>query len=56
MKNELNNCQNGNIRLQKRLKTLKSKFSISDGVEIHYKWKEDWRKYFEEQSKAGDAS
>lgn len=39
------------LRLQERLKKLKGKFSISDSVEIHYKWKEDWRKYFEAQSK-----
>jgi hypothetical protein len=38
------------IRLQERLKKLKGKFSISDSVEIHYKWKEDWRKYFEQQT------
>ena len=37
------------LRLQERLKELKGKFAISDSVEIHYKWKEDWRKYFEEQ-------
>jgi hypothetical protein len=39
------------IRLQERLNKLKGKFSINDGVEIHHKWKEDWQKYFEEQSK-----
>jgi len=39
------------IRLQERLKKLKGKFSISDGVEIQYKWKQDWQNYFEEQSK-----
>ena len=38
------------LRLQERLKKLKGKFAISDSIEIHYKWKEDWRKYFEEQS------
>ena len=38
------------LRLQERLKELKGKFAISDSIEIHYKWKEDWRKYFEEQS------
>jgi hypothetical protein len=35
---------------------MKGKFSLKDGVEIHYKWKEDWQKYFEEQSKTQDAS
>lgn len=44
------------LRLQERLKKLKGKFSLSDGVEIHHKWKEDWRNYFEEQSKLNDAS
>lgn len=44
------------IRLQERLKKLKGNFSISDGVEIHQKWKEDWQRYFEEQSKTQDAS
>jgi hypothetical protein len=44
------------LRLQEKLKKLKGKFSISDSVEIHYKWKEDWRNYFEEQSKKQDAS
>ena len=44
------------IRLQERLKKLKGKFSISDGVEIHHKWKQDWKNYFEEQSKTQDAS
>ena len=44
------------IRLQERLKKLKGKFSISDGVEIHYKWKQDWQNYFDEQSKTQDAS
>jgi predicted CopG family antitoxin len=39
------------IRLQERLKKLKGKFSVSDGVEIHYKWKEDWIRYLEEQAK-----
>jgi hypothetical protein len=44
------------IRLQERLKKLKGKFSLKDGVEIHYKWKEDWQKYFEQESKTEDAS
>ena len=44
------------IRLQERLKKLKGKFSISDGVEIHHKWKQDWQNYFEVQSKTQDAS
>ena len=35
------------LRLQERLKKLKGNFSLSDGVEIHHKWKEDWRDYFE---------
>jgi len=39
------------IRLQERLKKLKGQFSISDGVEIYHKWKEDWQNYFEKQSK-----
>ena len=45
------------LRLQERMSQLKEgKFSISDGVEIHYKWKQDWQKYFEEQSKTQDDS
>jgi hypothetical protein len=44
------------IRLQERLKKLKGKFSIDDGVEIYYKWKQDWQKYFEEQSKTHDVA
>lgn len=44
------------LRLQERLKKLKGKFSLSDGVEIHHKWKEDYRNYFEEESKSDDAS
>jgi hypothetical protein len=39
------------IRLQERLKELKGNYTISDSVEIHYKWKEDWQKYFEENDK-----
>jgi hypothetical protein len=35
------------LRLQERLKKLKGKFSLSDGAEIHHKWKEDWSEYFE---------
>ena len=35
------------LRLQERLKKLKGKFSIKDAVEIHHKWKEEWRVYFE---------
>lgn len=42
------------IRLQERLKTMKGKFSLHDGVEIHYKWKQDWVKYFEEQQKLNE--
>lgn len=37
------------IRLQERLKELKGKFSVSDAAEIHYKWKQEWQNYFEEQ-------
>jgi hypothetical protein len=40
------------IRLQERLSKLKGKFSISDGIEIHHEWKEEWVKYFEEQDKS----
>jgi hypothetical protein len=29
----------------------KGKFDIMDAITILHKWKEDWRKYFEEQSK-----
>jgi hypothetical protein len=43
------------IRLQDGLDKLKGKFSISDGVEIQYKWAEDWQEYFKEQSKNLDA-
>lgn len=44
------------IRLQERLKKMKGKFSLNDGVEIHFEWKKEWEKYFEEQSKTKDAS
>jgi hypothetical protein len=43
------------IRLQERLKKMKGKFSLKDGVEIHYKWKEDWQKYFEEHTNIKEA-
>lgn len=39
------------LRLQERLKKLKGKFSLKDGIEIYHKWKADWVIYFEEQSK-----
>jgi hypothetical protein len=35
------------IRVSERLKKLKGKFSLNDGVEIHHKWKQEWEKYFE---------
>ena len=35
------------IRISERLKKLKGKFSLNDGVEIHHKWKQEWEKYFE---------
>ena len=44
------------LRLQERLKELKGKFSIADGVEIHYKWKEDWQNYYAQKSKPQNAS
>jgi len=34
------------IRISDRLKKLKGKFSLKDGVEIHHKWKQDWEKYY----------
>ena len=37
------------LRLQKAIKEKKGKFSISDGVDINEKWKEDWDNYFERQ-------
>jgi len=40
------------IRLQERLKKLKGKFSLKDGVEIYYKWKQEYQEYFEELAKA----
>jgi len=39
------------IRISDRLKKLKGKFSLKDGVEIHHKWKQDWEKYYEDQNK-----
>ena len=40
------------LRLQERLSKLKGgKFSIDDATHIHYKWKQEWQKYFEEQAK-----
>jgi hypothetical protein len=39
------------LRIQETLKKKKGSFSLTDGIEIGYKWKEGWRKYFEQQSK-----
>ena len=39
------------IKLQERLKKLKGKFSLEDGIDIHRKWKDEWQKYYEEQVK-----
>jgi len=44
------------LRLQERLKKLKGKFSLSDGVEIYHKWKEDWREYFEALEKEKEST
>ena len=38
------------LRLQERLRELNGDFSISDSVDIHYKWKQEWDAYFKEQS------
>ena len=35
------------IKLQERLNKIGGQFSLDDGIEIHHKWVEDWRKYFE---------
>lgn len=40
------------LRLQDRLNQLNGEFSLNDGIEILHKWKQDWEKYFEEQSKS----
>ena len=34
------------IKVVKDLDKLKGKFTIYDGVEIHYKWKEKWDNYY----------
>ena len=39
------------IRISDRLKKLKGKFSLKDGVEIHHRWKQEWQKYYEGQDK-----
>lgn len=39
------------IRVIERLSKLKGKFAISDSVEILFKWKSEWLKYFNEQEK-----
>ena len=44
------------LRLQKEIKEKKGKFSISDGVDINEKWKEDWDNYFEKQEQKNDLS
>lgn len=36
-------------RTMKELKKLKGKFSLKDGCDILYEWKEDWRNYAEKQ-------
>ena len=37
------------LRLQERMKTKKGMFSMKDGAEIHYKWRQEWEQYFEQQ-------
>ena len=34
------------IKIVKELDSLKGKFTISDGVEIHHKWKDKWDNYY----------
>ena len=38
------------IRVYEKLKVLDGKFSISDGVDILYDWKQEWQSYFDKQS------
>lgn len=38
------------IRVTKALKKMKGDFSLEDGVKVHHKWKEEWEKYFDEES------
>jgi hypothetical protein len=38
------------LRLQEKLSELNGKFSIRDAIEVHSKWKEEWREYFEKQN------
>jgi hypothetical protein len=44
------------LRLQERLKEKNGEFSLDDGVEIFYKWRQDWEKYNEEQSNQSDST
>ena len=44
------------IKVLAKMEKVKSEFSISDGVEIHHKWKQEWQEYFEAQRKTQDAS
>lgn len=39
------------LRVLERLDKLKGEFSISDGVEIHHKHKQEWQTYFEKKYK-----
>ena len=48
----INYCQADLIdRVLKELDKKGGQFNLNDGISIHHKWKEDWRKYFEEQRK-----
>jgi hypothetical protein len=38
------------IKVSEKLKGAKGEFAISDAVEIYHKWKNEWQKYFEEES------
>ena len=38
------------IRVYEKLKVLDGKFSISDGADILYDWKQEWQSYFDKQS------
>jgi hypothetical protein len=37
------------LRLQERMKKKKGMFSMKDGAEIYYKWRQEWEQYAEQQ-------
>lgn len=37
------------LRLQERMKEKKGMFSMKDGAEIYYKWRQEWEQYAKQQ-------